>query len=135
LIKERIFCVGLCHELTYFKTTPERCLIRTNLHVRRSHSTYKDEHKHDISSLPSSLPSSLTSLASSSTKLSNKEWSSALSHAERLVGYPTSFLSLKFLLKDEISNLAIHLRRLFETKHPLIETAKYLKYIAFSLTN
>jgi hypothetical protein len=53
------------------------------------------------------------------------EWLETLSRAERVVNYPTSFLSLRFLLKEEISYLAIHLKRLIETKHPLLETVKY----------
>jgi hypothetical protein len=53
------------------------------------------------------------------------EWLETLSRAERVVNYPTSFLSLRFLLKEEISYLAIHLKRLIDTKHPLLETVKY----------
>ena len=48
----------------------------------------------------------------------------AISEAENLTGYPTSFLGLKFLLKDEISNLASHVRKLIATRHPVILTAK-----------
>jgi hypothetical protein len=53
------------------------------------------------------------------------EWLETLSRAERVVNYPTSFLSLRFLLKEEISYLAIHLKRLIETKHPILKTVKY----------
>ena len=61
----------------------------------------------------------------SNTNGANSYWFDILSKAEQLVKYPTSFLSLRFLLKDEISYLAIHLKRLIDTKHPLLETAKY----------
>ena len=53
------------------------------------------------------------------------QWFDIVSKAEQVVKYPTSFLSLRFLLKDEFSYLAIHLKRLIETKHPLLKTAKY----------
>ncbi|CAG2161442.1 unnamed protein product, partial [Oppiella nova] len=52
------------------------------------------------------------------------DWFDVLSKAEQVVKYPTSFLNLRFLLKDEISYLAIHLKRLIDTKHPLLQTAK-----------
>jgi decaprenyl-diphosphate synthase subunit 2 len=45
------------------------------------------------------------------TKMDAKnEWNRALSEAEKIVGYQTSFLSLRYLLSDEITNLALHLR-------------------------
>lgn len=50
------------------------------------------------------------------------EW--AVNEAEKVVGYPTSFLSLRWLLSDEIANVASNLKKLVMTKHPLLETAK-----------
>lgn len=44
--------------------------------------------------------------------------------AEKVVGYPTSFLNLRWLLSDEIANVGFHLRKLLETNHPLLDTAK-----------
>ena len=52
------------------------------------------------------------------------EWSKVVSDAERIVGYPTSFLSLRCLLSDELSNVALHMRKLVGTRHPLLQTAK-----------
>ena len=52
------------------------------------------------------------------------EWQSIVSDAERIVGYPTSFLSLRCLLSDELSNVALQMRRLVGTRHPLLQTAK-----------
>ena len=34
----------------------------------------------------------------------------AVSDAEKLVGYPTSYLALRTLLDDEFANIAVHLR-------------------------
>ena len=51
-------------------------------------------------------------------------WASAVSEAEKLVGYPTSFLSLRCLLSDELSNVALQARKLVGTKHPLLKTAR-----------
>lgn len=52
------------------------------------------------------------------------DWNRAVSEAERIVGYPTSFLSLRWLLSDEIANVALHLRKLVGSAHPLMKTAK-----------
>ncbi|XP_065087154.1 all trans-polyprenyl-diphosphate synthase PDSS2-like [Ochlerotatus camptorhynchus] len=55
-------------------------------------------------------------------------WNRAVSEAEKIVGYPTSFLSLRWLLSDEIANVALHLRKLVGSNHPLLKTAKILIY-------
>lgn len=52
------------------------------------------------------------------------DWDRAMSDAEKVVGYSTSYFSLRCLLSDEISNVALHLRKLVGTNHPLLETAK-----------
>ncbi|XP_034105411.2 all trans-polyprenyl-diphosphate synthase PDSS2-like [Drosophila albomicans] len=56
------------------------------------------------------------------------DWNRAVSEAERIVGYPTSFLSLRWLLSDEVANVALHLRKLVGSAHPLMKTAKHLLY-------
>ena len=48
----------------------------------------------------------------------------ALSDAEKIVGYPTSFLNLRYLLNDEISNVAMYMKRFAMSKHPLLRTAR-----------
>lgn len=48
----------------------------------------------------------------------------ALSDAEKIVGYPTSFLNLRYLLSDEISNVAMYMKRFAMSKHPLLRTAR-----------
>lgn len=52
------------------------------------------------------------------------EWNRALSEAEKIVGYQTSYLSLRYLLSDEITNLAMHMRKLVGSTHPLVSTGK-----------
>lgn len=52
------------------------------------------------------------------------DWNRAVSEAEKIVGYPTSFLSLRWLLSDEIANVALHMRKLVGSTHPLLKTAK-----------
>lgn len=52
------------------------------------------------------------------------EWNRALSEAEKIVGYQTSYLSLRYLLSDEITNLAMHMRKLVGSTHPLVGTGK-----------
>ncbi|KAM9842028.1 all trans-polyprenyl-diphosphate synthase PDSS2 isoform 2-T2 [Aulostomus maculatus] len=51
-------------------------------------------------------------------------WSKVVSDAEKIVGYPTSFMSLRCLLSDELSNVAMHVRKLVGTQHPLLNTAR-----------
>ncbi|XP_033635611.1 decaprenyl-diphosphate synthase subunit 2-like [Asterias rubens] len=55
-------------------------------------------------------------------------WSLAIAEAEKIVGYPTSFIGLRCLLSDELSNVAMHVRKLVGTKHPLVKTAKNFVY-------
>nr|XP_019940086.1 PREDICTED: decaprenyl-diphosphate synthase subunit 2 isoform X1 [Paralichthys olivaceus] len=55
-------------------------------------------------------------------------WSKVVSEAEKIVGYPTSFMSLRCLLSDELSNVAMHVRKLVGTQHPLLSTARGFVY-------
>lgn len=55
-------------------------------------------------------------------------WDKAVSDAEKVVGYPTSFMNLRFWLSDEMSNVAVNMRKLIGTKHPLMKTAKGLLF-------
>ncbi|KAF5288709.1 hypothetical protein FQA39_LY15281 [Lamprigera yunnana] len=50
----------------------------------------------------------------------------AVTEAEKIVGYPTSFLNLRWILTDELANVAIHLRKLIGINHPFLETARKL---------
>ncbi|XP_056152218.1 decaprenyl-diphosphate synthase subunit 2 [Lampris incognitus] len=59
---------------------------------------------------------------------SSSYWSKVVSDAEKIVGYPTSFMSLRCLLSDELSNVAMHVRKLVGTKHPLLNTARGFVY-------
>ncbi|XP_029317237.1 all trans-polyprenyl-diphosphate synthase PDSS2 [Cottoperca gobio] len=55
-------------------------------------------------------------------------WSKVVADAEKIVGYPTSFMSLRCLLSDELSNVAIHVKKLVGTQHPLLNTARGFVY-------
>ena len=59
-------------------------------------------------------------------KVFTKEWEKLMTKAEKSVGYATSFLNLRYLVSDEVANVASLLRKLMHTKHPLIKTAKKL---------
>ncbi|XP_016325479.1 decaprenyl-diphosphate synthase subunit 2-like [Sinocyclocheilus anshuiensis] len=59
---------------------------------------------------------------------STSNWTKVVSDAEKIVGYPTSFISLRCLLSDELSNVAMHVRKLVGTKHPLLNTARGFVY-------
>lgn len=64
---------------------------------------------------------------------SKNEWNRALSEAEKIVGYQTSFLSLRYLLSDEITNLALHLRLIssFIRKKCRKYEAVFINYLHF----
>lgn len=63
-------------------------------------------------------------LATAKVQVQKHDWNRAVSEAEQIVGYPTSFLNLRFLLSDEIANVALHLRKLIGSNHPLLKSAK-----------
>lgn len=63
---------------------------------------------------------------SNTSTLDNREWNKTLTNAEKIVGYPTSFLNLRYLVSDEVANFANLLRKLMKTKHPLIKMARRL---------
>jgi hypothetical protein len=74
-----------------------------NLNVKANHHL-KNNHVRLISS-------TMETREKLATKMEAKnEWNRAVSEAEKIVGYQTSFLSLRYLLSDEITNLALHLR-------------------------
>ncbi|XP_026864021.2 decaprenyl-diphosphate synthase subunit 2 isoform X2 [Electrophorus electricus] len=68
------------------------------------------------------------SLSVFSSTPSPPAWTRVVSDAEKIVGYPTSFMSLRCLLSDELSNVAMHVRKLAGTKHPLLNTARGFVY-------
>ncbi|XP_061157686.1 decaprenyl-diphosphate synthase subunit 2 [Syngnathus typhle] len=55
-------------------------------------------------------------------------WTKVVSDAEKIVGYPTSFMSLRCLLSDEFSNVAMHVKKLVGSQHPLLNTARGFVY-------
>lgn len=59
-----------------------------------------------------------------STQFDKDSWSKILIKAEKVVGYPTSFLNLRYLVSDEVAHFAQLLRKLMKTKHPLIKMAR-----------
>ena len=86
---------------TFTFTTPSKCLhLSTSL-----------RNNEKLAARPAATPT-------------KHDWNRAVSEAERIVGYPTSFLSLRWLLSDEIANVALHLRKLVGSNHPLLQTAK-----------
>ncbi|XP_044757878.1 all trans-polyprenyl-diphosphate synthase PDSS2-like [Coccinella septempunctata] len=51
-------------------------------------------------------------------------WANVLKQAETTVGYSTSFLNLRWLLSDEIANLASSVNKILGTNHPILKTAR-----------
>lgn len=85
--------------------------VKATTHQRQQQCTYA-----------STSGSKLEKVATKS--LQKHDWDRAVSEAEKIVGYPTSFLSLRWLLSDEVANVALHLRKLVGSSHPLLTTAK-----------
>ncbi|XP_003466080.1 all trans-polyprenyl-diphosphate synthase PDSS2 isoform X5 [Cavia porcellus] len=69
------------------------------------------------------FPSTVGSWRAQSSR-SQSHWNQVVSEAEKIVGYPTSFMSLRCLLSDELSNIAMQVRKLVGTQHPLLTTAR-----------
>lgn len=67
-------------------------------------------------------------LAPAKKEAPRPDWNRAIAEGEKIVEYPTSFLSLRWLLSDEIANVALHLRKLVGSSHPLLRTTRNLIY-------
>jgi decaprenyl-diphosphate synthase subunit 2 len=87
---------------------------------------FKSEQVRVSSSFSSPYSSTSAFFNSDRTGALNSEWASTLSKAEKIVGYPTSFLSLRYLVSDEVAHFANLLRKLMQTKHPLIKMVRRL---------
>ena len=90
--------------------------------VSMSVTTFKNDNiRNDLQS-QKNIPSSVFVPQRSMSQM--REWSIAVLEAEKVIGYPTSFLGLRCLLSDELSYVALHLKKLAGTKHLLLKTAK-----------
>ncbi|XP_063903203.1 all trans-polyprenyl-diphosphate synthase PDSS2-like isoform X2 [Zophobas morio] len=56
------------------------------------------------------------------------EFSSVINEAEKVVGYPVSFLNMRVILNDEIANILSYTKKLIEMKHPLVQTFSNLVF-------
>ncbi|XP_063900009.1 all trans-polyprenyl-diphosphate synthase PDSS2-like [Zophobas morio] len=56
------------------------------------------------------------------------EFSSVINEAEKVVGYPVSFLNMRVILNDEIANILSYTKKLIEMKHPLAQTFSNLVF-------
>ena len=74
----------------------------------------------------SSSTRSVHSLPASFTR--KNQWNRAVSEAEKLVGYPTSLVSVRALMDDDFANIAVHMRKLIGSDHPVLQTVKRLVY-------
>ena len=55
-------------------------------------------------------------------------WNRAVSEAEKLVGFPTSLLSMRSLMTSDVTSVASHVRKLMGSDHPILKTLKRLVY-------
>lgn len=103
--------------------------------LRKLYST----HKVIFNSLKASEVSSVRSICSTSpTKDKAKavarrneikpEWDRALSEGEKCVGHQKSFLSLRYLMNDEVTNWGEHMQKLEGSNHPMYDAARYIKF-------
>jgi len=80
-----------------------------------------------VNNLKSVIPVRLShSIPASHIKVN--KWNRAVSSAEKMVGYPTSYMSLRALMNDDLTNMAVHFRKLIGSDHPVLKTAKRLLY-------
>lgn len=54
----------------------------------------------------------------------NPEWDRALTTAEKCVGHQTSFVSLRYLMNDEVTNWGEHMQKLEGSQHPMYNAAR-----------
>lgn len=52
------------------------------------------------------------------------EWERALVEAEKCVGHQPSFLSLRYLMNDEVANWNGHMEKLEFSEHPMYNAAR-----------
>ena len=55
--------------------------------------------------------------------IKKNSWNRAVSDAEKLVGYPTSLMSVRALMDDDFANIAVHMRKLIGSEHPVLHIA------------
>jgi decaprenyl-diphosphate synthase subunit 2 len=51
-------------------------------------------------------------------------WNRVISEAEKIVDYPSSYMGLRWLLNDDIANIAFNMRKLIGSNHPLLKITK-----------
>ena len=76
----------------------------------------------EVSCLP------LQRATSTASSIKKNSWNRAVSDAEELVGYPTSLMSVRALMDDDFANIAVHMRKLIGSEHPVLHTVKRLVY-------
>lgn len=52
------------------------------------------------------------------------EWDRALTEAEKCIGHQTSFVSLRYLMNDEVTNWGEHMQKLEGSQHPMYNAAR-----------
>ncbi|CAK9295260.1 unnamed protein product [Gordionus sp. m RMFG-2023] len=60
--------------------------------------------------------------------MSSESFKKILSNVQQIVGYNPSFLSMRNLFNDEISNMAMSFMQIINSKHPLLKNTKKLIY-------
>lgn len=93
-------------------------------HIWKSHETFQTQRTICVSTKNGYHFSDVTQAENKIAVNQKTDWNKTMSEAEKIVGYPTSFLSLRWLLSDEIANVALHLRKLVGSNHPLLKTTK-----------
>lgn len=52
------------------------------------------------------------------------QWDRALTEGEKCIGPQKSFVSLRYLMNDEVTNWGAHMERLEGSNHPMYDAAK-----------
>lgn len=126
-----MFLRSLSQNVFHSKWARHQLAITLNRQYHRHHllatsTIFREQHVSKVQCRNTfATTSNTTKLEKVDAKIIHKhEWDRAVSDAEKIVGYPTSFLSLRWLLSDDVANVAMHLRKLVGSTHPLLKTAK-----------
>ena len=100
-------------------------LIRLKARFWFKHSSYqKFSICLNFNGLVSNSAKTYSSIISGWLRDENHAINKAVVEAEKVIGYPTTYLSLRALLSDELSSIAMHVKKIAASKHPLLSTAR-----------
>jgi len=68
------------------------------------------------------------SQAAATSYIKVNKWNQAVAEGEKIVGTPNSLMSMRALMSEDFTNMAVHFKKLIGSDHPVLKTAKRLLY-------